>query len=466
MCEKLDLFCRVYPGARCLLARRTRTELGASTLGTLRDETIGTELWERWWMRSAEGGGTLTYPNGSIIVAAGVDDAQRWASSAWSLIAVDECQEISLDQWVRMSGRCRQQLRGLARGPLPPGWPRQPFRQVLGACNPEDPGHWIFQRFKPAQGSRAWEEGGVSFECAVFGEADNWENLPPDYVAWLKSLVGTYASRYRLGQWVAFEGSVFGDTFGPWNMVERPAAWAAQGGYPPADWSRHRAVDFGYRNPFVCLTFARDGDGRLWLYQQRYMTQRLVEDHARDLVADEARELHALREAARRAGAPEPRWLPWGTSVADHDSEGAETLRRHGVPTSPALKDREQGLMALQAALRRPALPAVIGALAEAQEQTTGERLEVALPGLVIVRGSLLERDPRLRADRRQPPTCLEEELPRLTWREVKEGKPEREEPRDIGDHAIDAARYLVYTLRKRGMVTARVLEVEPAGGA
>jgi len=51
----------------------------------------------------------------------------------------------------------------------------------------------------------------------------------------------------------------------------------------PDDWRRFRAIDFGYTNPFCCQWWAVDGDGRMYLYREVYMTRRTVREHARTI---------------------------------------------------------------------------------------------------------------------------------------------------------------------------------------
>jgi len=45
-------------------------------------------------------------------------------------------------------------------------------------------------------------------------------------------------------------------------------------------WTRYRAIDFGYTNPFCCLWVAEDGDGRWYVYDEHYQGGWTYEDHA------------------------------------------------------------------------------------------------------------------------------------------------------------------------------------------
>ena len=102
-------------------------------------------------------------------------------------------------------------------------------------------------------------------------------------------------------------------------------------------------MDFGYTNPFVCQWWAKDPDGRLYLYRESYRVHLLVEDAARDMLA---------------LSADEPR--PWAI-VCDHDAEDRATLERHlGMTTVAAVKDVSPGIQAVARPAqgrRRPASP-------------------------------------------------------------------------------------------------------------
>ena len=49
----------------------------------------------------------------------------------------------------------------------------------------------------------------------------------------------------------------------------------------PADWPRYRAIDFGTRNPFVCLWGALSPDDVLYIYREHYRAEWTLAQHAR-----------------------------------------------------------------------------------------------------------------------------------------------------------------------------------------
>lgn len=163
-------------------------------------------------------------------------------------------------------------------------------------------------------------------------------------------------------------------------------------------------MDFGFTNPFVLQRWAEDPDGRLYLYAEIYRTRRLVEDHARDVLAEVA--------PNGRWVEPKPRAI-----VCDHDAEDRATLERHlGLGTVPAHKTVSDGIQAVQARIR----PAGDGR-----------------PRLFIARDACARRDPEL-VDAKLP-ACTAEEIGGYVWADGKK----KEQPVKDNDHGLDCVRYL-----------------------
>ena len=151
----------------------------------------------------------------------------------------------------------------------------------------------------------------------------------------------------------------------------------------PADWTRVRAIDFGYTNPFVCLWGALDHDGRLYIYRELYERGVLTSVHA---------------ETIKRLSGGE-RYL---LTVADHDAEERAELNKNGVPTEAARKNVQLGIQEVQKRLK--------------------ERRIFFFP------------------------SCkrLLSEIDSYTWLPASEERNAKEEPRKLDDHAMDAMRYMV----------------------
>lgn len=156
-----------------------------------------------------------------------------------------------------------------------------------------------------------------------------------------------YREQY-LGEWVFYSGTVYGHDFSPArNIVDSFEI--------PEEWRRIRAIDFGYRDPFVCLWFAiaedseRFGTGRgdLILYREYHQAGRAMAEHA-----------ERLRELTRREKIT--------YTVADSsEQQSMADLRRLGIPCLDAIRDRRAGRMLVGDMLRAGRLKFFRGACPE-----------------------------------------------------------------------------------------------------
>jgi uncharacterized protein with GYD domain len=177
-----------------------------------------------------------------------------------------------------------------------------------------------------------------------------------------------------------------------------------------------------------CQCWAQDGDGRIYLYREIYMSKRLVEDHAKQILGIVAPGGTPNSDGILRAGTwiePKPRAI-----ICDHDAEDRATLERHlGMTTKPAKKAPKAGqrdLVGLQATQARYKI------------QADGK------PRIFFVRGCTVELDRELKDAGK--PTSTVDELSCYVW--PPDVKPEqREHPVKENDHGADATRYLVAEL-------------------
>lgn len=394
---KLHLAMMKYPKARGMIARKTAASLGASTLDSWRKNVAAPSL----AVGEIEfyGGSTSEPPqyrykrNGSVIVIGGLDKPSKIMSSEYDMIVCDESTEFLVQDWESLITRLRSG--------------RMPYAQIIGMCNPDAEHHWLYQRCQ--NGGATLMESRHEDNPAYFHADGTPTEAGATYIGKLDKLTGVRYWRLRKGLWVAAEGLIYEG----WN----PAVHLVDALPPGSEsWTRWWSVDFGYRNPFVLQCWAEDGDGRLWLYREIYMTGRLVEDHAR----------HILRIVAPGGKWIEPR--PRAV-ICDHDAEDRATLERHlGMSTSAAVKMVTPGIEAVQARLGRAA---------------DAERGLTALsPRLFIVRDALVERDPELAEAGK--PTCTIQEVTGYVWAPDVNGKPSKEESKKENDHGMDALRYVV----------------------
>jgi hypothetical protein len=395
--EKLHALAWRYPGCRILATRKTLASLTGTGIVTYREKVLHPAEGVAFFGGNKAEPAAFRYPNGSRLVVGGLDRATKIMSTEFDFAYVQEATELTENDWEMIVTRLRN---GVA-----------PYQQLIADCNPEGPQHWLRRR---AAAGRLLIIESRHEDNPLYWDAAQARPTPAgaSYFARLDSLTGVRYRRLRLGQWAAAEGVVYDAWDRAVHLVDR---------FPiPPDWPRYIAVDFGYRNPFVAQWWAEDPDGRLYRYREIYRTGRLVEDHARDMLA-----LMGVRWRTTPAG---ERVQDWTTAeprpvavICDHDREDRATLERHlGLPTVPAYKDVATGIQAVQARLR---------------VEPDGR------PRLLLLRDSLVEVDPDLRDAKR--PLCTEEEVEGYVWDE-RAGRRRGEEPLKQDDHGLDALRYAV----------------------
>lgn len=243
-------------------------------------------------------------------------------------------------------------------------WPK------FWTCNPENQEHYILKEYIL--------NDKLDIYSIDFILDDN-PILSDEYKAELKnSYTGVYYDRLILGKWVNAEGLVYSNFSKDIHVIEPFKI--------PDEWTVYRGIDWGYKHTFVCLWIAEDGDGRLYVFDEHFQTERLIEYHAEKI---------------------KERGYSNVVTVADHDAQDAAEIRQYGIYTIPAKKDVPMGI------------------------QKVIKRLQVQL-----------DRKPRLFVFKNCLNTIKEFQL--YEWEEKREGKAEKEEPRKQHDHCMDVIRYIV----------------------
>lgn len=379
---KLCLACDKMPGVRCLLVRKTRASMSESVLVTLEEQILANSRLE--YMLSGptrEHRSFYRHRNGSRIILGGMDRSDKVMSAYYDLILACEATELTEDDLEKLTTRLDRPDR------------RWPYGQIIAECNPSGANHWLNRRAKSGRMRRLrsrHQDNPTLWDHA----AGDWTAAGRSYMGRLQRLTGHRLLRLYKGLWATAEGVVYETWQGDGvHIIDRFQI--------PSDWRRIRSIDFGYTNPFSCSWWAIDHDGRMYRYRQIYMSRRLVEDHARQIV-----ELTGDEQIE--------------ATVCDHDAEDRATLERHGVPTVAAYKGKQPGIQAVDARLRR-----------------AGD----GRPRIFFLRDSLIERDQSLREG---VPSCTEEEFDGYIWSPAVDGKPNKEEPLDKDNHGLDETRYAV----------------------
>jgi phage terminase large subunit len=312
----------------------------------------------------------------------GLDRPEKFLSTEFSRIYVDEATQISLTALETLITRLRANA--------------DTYRQIILACNPDHPKHWIKQRCDDHTMRMIHS---LHRDNPLYVNADGTlTERGIDYMAKLDALTGVRRLRYRDGIWAAAEGLVYEGWSEPVHVIDPFEV--------PDSWSRWVTIDFGFTAAFVAQLWAEDPDGRLYLIREWVRTRMLVEDHA-VVIRD-----RLLKDQ------PRPRAI-----ITDHDAEDRATLERKlGMGTQPAHKSVSDGIQALQSRLK---------------VQGDGKAR------LYIFRDALLERDPEM--DAASLPVGFAEEIVGYVWA-VKPGNAGglKEEPVKANDHSMDPGRYMV----------------------
>ena len=161
----------------------------------------------------------------------------------------------------------------------------------------------------------------------------------------------------------------------------------------PRDWRKLRGIDFGFNNPFCCLWVARDHDGRYFVYDEHFESQRLNAYHAEKIHQRDWNDTE-----------------PWyGPTYSDHDPQQRAELGQLGIACTAANKSINPGIEWLRS--------------------------------LMMVQG-----DGRARLYIFDRCVNLIREILGYRWPEGTDKRNPQDVPMDVNNHAIDSLRYAVYS--------------------
>ena len=347
--EKANLCALKYPGMRALLVRKTRESMTESVLVTLEEKVLPTG-WPMLGSPSRPHRQSYHYPNGSVLVTAGMDRSSRIMSTEYDMIFAFEARELTEDDWESLLTRLRNGV--------------MPYQQAIADTNPDAPTHWLNQRALRGQMTRL-----LSRHQANPAVSDEYQKR-------LNQLTGVRRDRLFKGIWSGQEGAVYD----LWD----PAVHQIDSYEIPHEYRRIRSIDFGYTNPFVCQWWAIDPDDRMILYRELYQSHGLVEDHAKTIAEQSDGESYEA-------------------TITDHDAEGRATLERYGIPTTLAQKSLRSGIQSVTRRLKiakdgkprlilmRDALIQTDSRLLEQQKPTSTSH---EFPGYVWHRGADVSETP------------------------------------------------------------------------
>jgi len=243
LCEEIFTLALEYPGNVIFLGRRDLTDLKKTTLATLLDEVVPSELIASHNRNEKE----IVLINGSKIIYGELKDVESLKSLNIGAFAIDEASEVSEDAFNMLVSRLRLNVPGIKR-------------YGLLATNPA-PG-WVKRRFIDAPEPDT-----------IFIKALPYDNpyLPDGYVERLKrTLPETWVKRFVEGDWSAFEGQIYPDFDRRIHVVD---------GFDAPEGARFFAsIDYGIASPTAILFLFIDTEGRIFVFDEIYRPQMTVED--------------------------------------------------------------------------------------------------------------------------------------------------------------------------------------------
>lgn len=263
---------------------------------------------------------------------------------------------------------------------------------------PDQGGDWVHELFE--RGERADFPDIDSFHWDVRANP----TYPVEEFNRAKKFYGANHPVFReqyLGEWVFHAGRVY-PTFQPDTHIIKPFNI-------PKDWPVIRGVDFGHRDPFVCLMCAVGPSGELYFFDEYYNRE------GNKSTPEHASVINGMSKGYRiRQGVGDP-----------SAKQGMEDLAREGVSLSPANNEKAAGRMRVNEYLAAnssgtPPYPLKDMPIAEAQKKW---------PKLYVF------------------DTCKEtiREFKYYRWREGRAVENDKEKT-EGDDHAMDVLRYIVMT--------------------
>jgi len=308
--------CEKYARAQWAIVRKTRSSITETAQKTYEKwvRPLGrSRLWHDLEYR---------YPNGSVIVLAGMDEPSRILSSEFDGIYVQQAEELDVEEWETLTTRVT------GRGAV------MPYVRLIADMNPTDPGFHLYAR-----------EAAGHVRFFQVRHADN-PTITEARLAPLRALTGYRLRRLYHGERVAAEGMYFTE----WD----PAIHVVDPFPIPAHWTRWTATDYGYAAPFCHLAFARDPATRT-VYVHRELYAAGLHDHQQAaLVTDRIRR---ERESLKLEGASrlyslhvgDPSMFAKRTEV--NLPSIASVYQQKGVPLVPGMNNRKHGWSVVRRAL-------------------------------------------------------------------------------------------------------------------
>lgn len=320
--QVFHLLAKQNDGLRILIARQYRASLTESVVAQFEEEILPSDTYTQIIPRGDRKFRThYNYPNGSRIVLGGIDKWERFKSSKWDIVFLNEATEVSIDAWQGIASRLNR-----------PG-SREGFGWLIGDTNPADPMHPLKLRCDEGL-CEYWDTSHEANPILFHEESGEWTEAGLAYLERLDRLTGTAYLRLRLGLWAAGEGAWFA-AYDDRNDVTNRAE------YHPDKGKVHLAIDCNgkhigavwfqlrdlHTDPKVCIFgdyYSDDATKHAQLHAKAILAKsaKLCEHRVDRVVGDPSGGQHTGTNTTvdaeyRKAGLPLVHWPKRGGSVKD-----------------------------------------------------------------------------------------------------------------------------------------------------
>lgn len=317
MRRKFVLLATTYQGLKLLILRRTIPELRENIIVPYMAEISNFADYK-------ETEKVFIFPNGSRIklgYCESENDVYQYQGQEYDVIGLEEATQFTESQMMFIT-TCNR----TTRGDFSP--------RMYYTCNPGGVGHnWVKRLFIDREYRDGENPEDYHFIPARVYDNDVLMERDPGYLRVLQALPEDLRRAHLDGDWNVIAGQFFKE----WRE-ERHTCEPFE---IPREWRRFRAMDWGYNDPCCVLWFAVAPDKHIYVYNEYYKSERLVND-----VAHTIREMTGFDKVGYTVGSPDM-WQKRG--MLNFSKSGmvgesiAESLQKGGVAVQPADNNRKIG---------------------------------------------------------------------------------------------------------------------------
>ncbi len=247
MCEYCVSYAMAFPGSRVVIVRKTRKSMTETTLVTL--ELVLRRLHPEALTDCSRGHVSSYRVGSSDLIVTGCDDEEKLRGLEASIIWVDECNELTIDDWESLQGALR--------------WPIGKWHTIIGTCNPDSDQHWMWKRFRDGRITRI--------------QSSHKDNpvVTKEYLHRLSRLTGIRRKRFWEGIWTKAEGQILDAWDEDYNVITVPERADGEPDYDALSISWYfAAMDWGHSAAGCLGVWGVTLDGRLIETAEIYYTKK------------------------------------------------------------------------------------------------------------------------------------------------------------------------------------------------